>query len=150
MDPFTAVVIGTTALQIYGQYKANTDEAKAHQANADQAEKMAEYNKLSTKRELEVYTSQYNKRQAQTELAYGASGVDMAGSVLDQLAFSNQVAQQEIDDINLKGQMNIDELLFQADMHSQAANAASDPTNNSLQAGGTILSGYSTYLGAKS
>jgi len=90
MDPFTIAVVGTTALQIYGQYSANSEEAQAHQANADQAEKMAEYNKLSTKRELEVYTSMFNKRQAQTELAYGASGVEMSGSVLNQLAFSNR------------------------------------------------------------
>ena len=143
MEPVTMAIIGTAALEIYGNYKANSDEAKAHRENAAHAEQIAEYNAMATERELEVYASQFKRRQAATSLAYGASGVEQSGSVLDQLAFSNQVATQEMSDIALKGQMAVDEVHFQADRSNAAADAASDPLNNLLQAGGTALTAYS-------
>lgn len=150
MDPFTATMLVSTGLQIYGQYKANSDEAEAHLKNAEHADKMAEYNKLVAQREEEVYRTQYAQKVAQTELGYGASGVTMSGSALDQIAYGARVAQQEIQDIKLKGQMNVADLEHQAGMSRSAAEAASDPFNNLLQATGTGLTAYAQYKGATS
>lgn len=145
----TAIMIGGAVLQGVGTLMANSDEAKAHRANAEHAEKMAEYNQLVGDREEEMFRTELQTVLDGQEAATVKSGIDMSGSALVLMADTLSKGQEQIDDIKLKTKMNVDDAKFQASQSRSAAKAATDPLKTVVQLGGIGASTYSSYLGSK-
>lgn len=82
MDPFTAAMLVGTGLQIYGNYRANLDEARAEAQNQQWMREQQGAIKRSTARELDIYNRNANEQLAAMENTFAASGISMEGSAM--------------------------------------------------------------------
>ena len=124
MDPYTAFLIGSTAVSVYGQIKAGSDEAKAAQANAAFYKKQAEYNAMIAKREEDNFKRELAGVQADTVVGAASSGIALTGSILSAMADNMTVGAAEIDDIRLRGRMQVEQSQFAAERSIAEGKAA--------------------------
>ena len=69
-----------TALQVYGQYKANMDQAEAEIQNSIFYEKQAQFALQSQFRQEALASREYEFRKGAQLSAYGKGGVDISGT----------------------------------------------------------------------
>lgn len=109
MDPFTAAMLAGTALQMYGNYKANMDEAAAERQNQMWMEEQAQWIKKSTERELGIYDRESQNQMAALENAFAKSGISMEGSALAIRQQEELMRLNELDAIKDQGNMQLRE-----------------------------------------
>ena len=147
MDPFTVAIVGGAVLGTYGQLKSGSDAEKAARANAEYYKQQAEYNAIIAKREEDNFKADLEKIQAATVVGAAASGIDLSGSVLSVMADNMIAGQQEIEDIRLRGKMQVEQSNFAKDR--SIAEGKSERFKSYIGAGQSILGGYTDYKGAQ-
>lgn len=112
MDPFTAAMLAGTALQMYGNYKANMDEARAEAANQSWMMEQQAQIKKSTEREIGIYNRSAQEQMASLENAFAKSGISMQGSAMALQQQNELFKKMEIDAIISQGDMQMREASF--------------------------------------
>jgi hypothetical protein len=134
------------AMNVYGQLKSNADKASAEAANASFYREQAAFAQEAGDRAAAI-ADRKNKRVLGEEVgAFAKGNVDIgSGSALDVLAEQRTIAIEEQFAIKREADMNVRLANLRANASMDAANAYRDPTNNALQAAGTILTGASHF-----
>lgn len=133
MDPFTAAMLAGTALQIYGNYKANMDEAAAERQNQMWMEEQARWIAKSTERELGIYDRESKNQLAATENAFAVSGISMEGSAMSLRQQEEFMRMNELDAIAAQGNMQLRESYLKISASGKKQAALTDPTTNIIQ-----------------
>lgn len=147
MSLLAGAIIAGTAVSVYGQLKSGSDAEKAARANADYYKKQAEFNEMIAKREEEAFRKDLDKIQAATIVGANASGIEITGSVLSTMADNMIAGQQEIEDIRLRGKMQVEQSRFSGDR--SIAEGRSERFKSNIGAGQSILGGYTDYKQAQ-
>ena len=143
MDPFTLAIIGSTGLQVYGNFKANMDEAEAEAQNLQLMREQSELIKKSTEREKAIYNRASLQEVASIDNAFASSGIRMDGTALAWKQQQEFIRMQEMEAIELEGRMNLRSAMLKiSSTQDKISNLRSFDTN-ALQAGTTILGGAS-------
>lgn len=153
MDPFTIAIIGSTALNMYGNYKANMDEAAAEKENEIWMREQAEWIKKSTKRELDIYKADSADTMAAMVNSFASAGQQMSGTAM---AFRQQEEMRrnnELDAIGAQGAMNLREAYLKVGASEKKQSSLTSGFNNFSQAASIGLSGSvsarNTYISEK-
>lgn len=134
MDPFTIAMIGSTALSIYGNYRANMDEAQAEAQNAAWMREQQEMIRKSTEREIGIYSRDASAQIAAMESAFAKSGISMEGSAME-LRQQNEILKNlEIDAITQQGQMQLREASLKIGASERKQSQLTSGFNNAIQA----------------
>lgn len=147
MSLLAGAIIAGTAVSVYGQLKSGSDAEKAARANADYYKKQAEFNEMIAKREEEAFRKDLDKIQAATIVGANASGIEITGSVLSTMADNMIAGQQEIEDIRLRGKMQVEQSRFSGDR--SIAEGRAERFKSNIGAGQSILGGYTDYKQAQ-
>lgn len=147
MSLIAGAIIAGTAVSVYGQLKSGSDAEKAARANADYYKKQAEFNEMIAKREEEAFRKDLDKIQAATIVGANASGIEITGSVLSTMADNMIAGQQEIEDIRLRGKMQVEQSRFSGDR--SIAEGRAERFKSNIGAGQSILGGYTDYKQAQ-
>lgn len=143
MDPFTLAIIGSTGLQLYGNFKANMDEAEAEAQNLQLMREQSELIKKTTDREKSIYNRASLQEVAAIDNAFASSGIRMDGTALAWKQQQEFIRMQEMEAIELEGRMNLRTAMLKiSSTEDRVSNLRSFGTN-ALQAGTTILGGAS-------
>lgn len=134
-----AAMAAGTALSVYGQLKAGSDEAKAYAKNAAYYEEQARYNQLVTEREEELFRQDLARIQSATIVGSAKAGLALDGSILSAMADNMVQGEREIADIQLRGKMEVEASRNQASQARTAGKAAK--SNSRIAAAGTLLGG---------
>ena len=147
MDPFTLAIIGSTALQVYGNFKANMDEAEAEAQNLQLMREQSELVKKTTEREKAIYNRASLQEVSAIDNAFASSGIRMDGTALAWKQQQEFIRMQEMEAIELEGRMNLRTAMLKiSSTQDRISNLRSFGTN-ALQAGTTILGGGSQVAG---
>lgn len=147
MDPFTLALIGSTALQVYGNFKANMDEAEAEAQNLQLMREQSELVKKTTEREKAIYNRASLQEVSAIDNAFASSGIRMDGTALAWKQQQEFIRMQEMEAIELEGRMNLRTAMLKiSSTQDRISNLRSFGTN-ALQAGTTILGGVSQGAG---
>lgn len=135
--PFALMAAGT-ALQIFGNLKANYAQADAEEQNAKYYREQAEFVQDSMFREGEIAASRYEARKGQQISAIARGGADLSGSAAAIVA--NTIAQKadELKAIKRKGELDYNLAVLRARNSENSAKELRDPMTAILQ-GATIL-----------
>lgn len=143
MSVLLGVLAAGAVTEVYGQLKSGSDAEKAAKANAEYYRKQAEYNAMIAKREEEAFKKDLDKIQAATIVGANASGIEISGSVLSTMADNMIAGQQEIEDIRLRGKMQVEQSNFSADRAIAEGKAAQSKAR--IGAVQSILGGAQQY-----
>lgn len=147
MDPFTLAIIGSTGLQLYGNFKANMDEAEAEAQNLQLMREQSELVKKTTEREKAIYNRASLQEVSAIDNAFASSGIRMDGTALAWKQQQEFIRMQEMEAIELEGRMNLRTAMLKiSSTQDRISNLRSFGTN-ALQAGTTILGGVSQVAG---
>lgn len=143
------LLIAGTALQMYGNYMANMNQATAEMENARFYEAQAEFVQQAKYRELDIAASEYTFKIGSQVSAAAKGGADVgSGSVFNTIAntHANKVAEL----VAIKRKADLDYTLAQgrASAASRNADFLSSPGYNLVQAGGTALTSYAAMKAA--
>lgn len=143
MDPFTAAMISAagTGLQIYGNYKANMDEAAAEAANESWMREQTKQIQKSTEREIGIYTRDSAAQLAAMENSFAKSGISMEGSALELKRQQEVIRMEELNAIKEQGEFNLREAYMKIGASRTKQSILTSSTNNILQASATGLRG---------
>lgn len=133
-----ASIVGA-GISIYGQVKANADQAEAERANAAFYQEQAEFARQATNREVSLYTEQASQFTGNLIGQIAKGGVTQSGSALQLLADTRLKQINETDAIVEDGRMKTREALLKAGASIGNADRLSDFGNNFLPAFGTVL-----------
>lgn len=128
-----------TAFSAYSSYQSAQAQADAEQANAAYYQKQAEYSKISTDRELDIYNNEVDDLLGRQQNAFSKAGVSLSGSPLLLLGQTRERADKEIAAIKEKGRQNVELTLMRA--YSSDATAGEIRSGAPWQAAGTLASG---------
>lgn len=143
-----ALIAAGTALQVYGNYRANMDQADAEAKNANFYREQAHNFELATQRELKIHQRESNMLFGRQVGAYASAGVKLSsGSALDVLMYSRKSAIEEDYAIQREGDSRVRLAMLRAEQADQTAASLRDPMNNAMQAAGPILSAAGNYTG---
>jgi hypothetical protein len=134
MDPFTAAMLAGTGLQIYGNYKANMDEANAERQNQIWMKEQADFIKKSTERELGIYDRESQNQMAALENAFAKSGISMEGSALSLRQQEEFKRLNELDAISQQGSFQMREAFLKISSSEKKQAALTSGFNNFTQA----------------
>ena len=141
MDPFTAAMLAGTALQMYGNYKANMDEAAAERQNQMWMEEQAQWIKKSTERELGIYDRESQNQMAALENAFAKSGISMEGSALAIRQQEELMRLNELDAIKDQGNMQLREAYLKIGTSGKKQASLTSGFNQFSQAASVGISG---------
>ena len=133
MDPFTAAMLAGTALQMYGNYKANMDEAAAEAANASWMREQQAMIQKSTNRELLNYNKDANDVMAAMENTFAKSGISMEGSAQVLRQQNELIKMQEINSIVDMGNMQMREASLKIGASQNKQSQLTSGFNNAVQ-----------------
>lgn len=145
MDPFTALMLAGTAVEIFGNVKANLDQARAEAENAIWMKQQADYIKRATDRELSIFDRESQESIAATENTFAKSGVSMAGTALEVMAQEQTKRQQELDAIVDQGNTNIQEALLKSSASQKTSDTLGSFSYNMLQTASSGLKAGERY-----
>jgi hypothetical protein len=128
-----------TALQVYGQYKANMDQAEAEIQNSIYYEKQAQFALQSQFRQEDLAKREYEFRKGAQVSAYGKGNVDISGSAAGVVAETLAQKVEELNAIKQKGTMEFTLARSRSQQSQKQADTLRSFEYNALQAGGTIL-----------
>lgn len=149
MDPFTALMIGGTALQVYGNVKANLDQAEAEAQNAVWMREQADFMAKSTQRELGIFNRESLDQMASLENTFAKSGISMVGSAFEVQRQEELKRQNELQAISDQGKMNIKEAMLKATASDNNANKLRSFGYNALQGATAAVNSGEKYASYK-
>lgn len=141
MDPFTAAMLAGTAIQMFGNYKANMDEASAEYANEMWMTEQAKQIEKSTQRELGIYDRESQNSMAATVNAFAKSGISMEGSALAVRQQEELMRLNELDAIRDQGNMQLREAYLKISASQGKQSSLTSAFNNVTQASSIGLEG---------
>lgn len=109
-----------------GQLKANADEARARRINAGLLRDEADYLLKSLDREEEVLQSETTQVLNLTEARASANGMQMSGSLLDNLAATVMKSSKELDDLRYDVRRKAYLMRRQAELEESGAGRLTD------------------------
>lgn len=133
MDPFTAAMLAGTALQMYGNYKANMDEAAAEGANQAWMQEQQRMIQKSVSRELTNYNKDANDVMASMENAFAKSGISMEGSAAALRQQNELIKMNEINAIVEMGNMQMKEASLKIGASQTKQSQLTSGFNNAIQ-----------------
>lgn len=142
--PLVLMAAGT-ALQIYGNLKANYDQSQAELANAKFYEDQAEFAREAQFRAEAITSRQYEARKGAQISAYAKGNVDISGSAALVIAETLAEKAEELTAIQKKGDIEFRLAMARSRMATSNAQQLVDPVNNILQAGSTLLTSAAKY-----
>jgi hypothetical protein len=120
-----ALILGSTAVQVYGQLEAGKDQEAALKTQAEEERVAAESRELERQQKL-------NKALAANAVGMGMSGIKTEGTL-------SSISLQSAKNVSLsEGRLKLSDRLAQAQLRRQAATAASAAK---IGAASTLLSG---------
>lgn len=134
MDLFTAAMLAGTALQMYGNYKANMDEANSEMQNQMWMEEQAQWIAKSTTREIGIYDRASQNAIAATENAFAKSGISMEGSAMAIKQQEELIRMNELDAIKQQGNMQLREAYLKISSSQKKQASLTSDFNNFSQA----------------
>jgi hypothetical protein len=143
MDPFTAAMLAGTALQMYGNYKSNMDEAAAEAENEMWMREQAAWIEKSTQRELGIYDRESKNQMASMENAFAKSGISMEGSALAVRQQEELMRLNELDAIRDQGNMQLREAYLKIGASGKKQAALTSTFGNFTQGAAIGISGAS-------
>ena len=148
MDPFTALMIAGTAMQVYGNVKANLDESRAEAENAIWMRQQAEFIKKSTERSKDIFNRESQDNLAGLENSFAKSGISMSGSALELKIQEEWKRDQELQAIIDQGNMNMQEAYMKASTSQRNSDTIGSLTHNGLQSATSIVNARADYVKA--
>lgn len=143
--PFALMAAGT-ALQVFGQYKANMDQADAEMQNAQFYGKEADFALESQFRQSALTSREYEYRAGAQTSAYAKGGVDVgSGSAATTQAATLSQKMLELNAIEKKGNMEFTLARLRQHNAENMATTLRDPFTNILQGGTTVLTNAARY-----
>lgn len=133
-----------TAISAWSGYESSKAQAEAEAANADYYRTQADYSRVSTDRELDIYKNEVDDLLGRQQNAYSKAGVSLSGSPLLLMGQTRERADQEIAAIKEKGRQNVELTLMRAYASDRTSQEISDAAP--WQAAGTVLSGAGQIL----
>ena len=134
MDPFTAAMLAGTALQMYGNYRANMDEAAAEAANQSWMREQQIMIQKSTQRELDIYNKDSSDQMAAMENTFAKSGISMEGSAAALRQQNELIKFNEINAIKDMGNMQMREANLKIGASQFKQSQLTSGFNNTVQA----------------
>ncbi len=131
-----------TALQVFGQMKANQDQAQAELANARFYEQQAQFSLTAMYRQEDITSRQYESRRGAQVSAYAKGNVDLSGSAAITIAETVAQKAEELQAVRAKGELDFHLARARARSAVALAGELTDPMNNLMQAGGTVLKNF--------
>ena len=116
-----AVVVASTALKAYSDYKANKKQAQAEETNAAFLEKQAEYSLLNAKRRVQAIRKEAEQLYGRFAPQTAASGFDFGSSEMQLLEQSMESTGRQIMDIMNEGEREANLLRLKAKAGYSAA-----------------------------
>ena len=140
--PLVLMAAGTL-MQIAGQYSANMAQALEEEKNAAFYREQAKYARQSALRAEDLAGFEYTYKIGQQVGDYAASGVD-AGSGSAAVTVGGSIAQflGEISAIRKKGDLDVKLATMRGVSSDRTANILKSDRYNIMQAGTTLLSGF--------
>jgi hypothetical protein len=145
--PLVLMAAGT-ALQVYGNLKANYDQAQAELQNAKFYEEQAQFSLDAQFRAESITARNYESRKGAQISAYAKGNVDLSGSAAVTIAETVAEKAEELSAIQKKGAMDFKLARARSRMAEAHARELQDPMNNLMQAGGTALTNAASYKAA--
>lgn len=140
------LIAAQMGLQLYGQYRANQDQAAAEARNAAFLREQAAFAEATTQREMRLQERQSKLLRGEQTVGFAAGGVDVgSGSALDFLVDQESQAIAERAAIRSEGDMRVRLASLRADASQTTADTLRSGDYNNLQAGATILGGAKDY-----
>jgi len=140
-----AIFALAAGVKMYGDYKANQDEAKAHRANAAAIQAQKHAAEVAAKRELQIFEDESDQYVGSMVTNIARSGVSLEGSSLMVIAQEQASIDAEYRAISFQAKERAKLFDMQAAASLTSAKRASDPMNNLLQAAGTATSAVGQY-----
>lgn len=149
MDPFTAMALVSTGVQLIGQWQGNMAASDAERENEKYYRMQAMYAKDAAERQEQLSWFESSYKLSNQSSRYSGSGVDLSGSAQVTMGGTLAQAVKEVWAIREKGKMDF--LLAQS--RGQAAGGRADtlssPGFNLLQAGTTAIANYGQWRSIK-
>jgi len=133
-----ALMAAGTALQLFGNLRANYAQAEAEAQNAAYYEDQANFVKEAMFREGEIAAVNYEARKGAQISAVFRGGADLSGSAAGIVAETIAQKSEELTAIRSKGELDFKLAKLRQRTSENAARELKDPLNNLLQ-GATIL-----------
>ncbi len=134
-------------LQLWGQVRANRDQARAERQNAAWMREQAAFIKKASLREESIFKTQMEQVISEQQASFAAKGIEMSGSVLDIIDSTFEQGREEIQAIRDQADMQIRGSLLRAGAAEEHAGQLSSFRNNAMQFGGSFLTGSAQYFG---
>lgn len=141
MDPFTIAMLGSMGLQIYGNVKANLDEAEAEAQNVAWMKEQATLIEKTTQREKEIYNRASLNEISAIDNAFASSGIRMDGTALAYKQQQEFMRMQEMEAIELEGRANLRAAMLKISATENKIRSLTSFETNALQTGSVLLSG---------
>lgn len=133
------LIAAGTALQVYGQYKANVDQAQAEIENAQFYQEQADFARAAQSRQEQIISTDYSRLFGAQKSAYGKGGVDISGSAAGVVAATTAAKVSELLAARKKGELDVKLAVLRGQQSQDVANRLNDPGYNTLQAATTVL-----------
>jgi hypothetical protein len=133
-------------LQVAGNFLGNRAQAKAERANAAYYREQAELTKREKRRAVDIYKTQSDQFIGQKKSIIARSGVDLGGTLLMQIAGDVASQGREIEAINAEMDAKVRLAHLRAQQADKTANTLSSFGYNVLQAAGSGLNTYASYM----
>lgn len=147
MDPITKMMLAGTAFQLAAGFGANLQQAVYEAENAQIYREQADLARAAMERELEVADREYAYQYGNTVSGYAAAGVDVgSGSAADVIGSVSARRIEELSAIRQQGELQIKIASSRGMRAQREANTLGSAEYNLMQAGGTILTNYNSYL----
>lgn len=133
------------ALGIYGQLRANQEEAKANDLNALAYQKQKELSALASARELDIFESESAAFLGDQISSFAKAGVDLSGSALMQIAGTKAAITREHAAITMGAERQASIFDIQARQAKAQAKYLRSPEVFLTQSAGSLLNAYASY-----
>ena len=132
-----------TGLQMFSQWMANIDQAKAEYENAKFYKEQGDVARSQMYRDMDIADREYEYRKGATIGAEASGGVDVgSGSAINNIAAVAAAKVKELSAIKLQGELNMKLARLRGARSQSTADTLSNPTYNAVQAATTLLGNY--------
>lgn len=145
--PFILMAAGT-GIQMFSQWMANIDQAKAEYENAKFYKEQGDAARSQMYRDMDIADREYEYRKGATIGAEASGGVDVgSGSAINNIAAVAAAKVKELSAIKLQGELNMKLARIRGAKSQSTADTLSNPTYNAIQASTTLLGNYTKSKG---
>lgn len=137
----TALLIGGTALSIYGKYRADKAEAAAEEENALWLEEQAVFALESAEREGEIFELESDRLLGEQLGGFARAGVTLSSSAIGVMNETRALANDELNAIEKAGEFRAKEARLKSGAARKRARGLKSKTNLALGIAGSVLTG---------